>query len=64
MEIGMGRGSVEWTNELLAIRDRSQAAMTAPPHGLHLAALYYPKHYGIANNTLFDKLLADARRYD
>nr|WP_269319496.1 hypothetical protein [Methylomonas sp. 11b] len=47
IEIGMGRRSVEWTNELQAIRDRSQAAMTAPLRGLHLAAVYYP------NSTAF-----------
>ncbi|MCQ8117861.1 tRNA pseudouridine(38-40) synthase TruA [Methylomonas rosea] len=64
MEIGMGRRPVEWTKELLVVQDRSQAAMTAPPHGLHLAAVYYPAHYGIAKNALFDKLPADARRYD
>jgi tRNA pseudouridine38-40 synthase len=64
MEIGMGRRPVEWTNELLVIQDRSQAAMTAPPHGLHLAAVYYPAHYGVAKNPLFDKLPADARRHD
>ncbi|MDX8129771.1 tRNA pseudouridine(38-40) synthase TruA [Methylomonas sp. OY6] len=64
MEIGMGRRPVDWTAELLETKDRSKAAMTAPPHGLHLAAVYYPAHYAIAKNTLFDKLPADAKRHD
>jgi tRNA pseudouridine38-40 synthase len=38
--------------------------MTAPPHGLHLAAVYYPERYGIAKNILFNKLAKDARRHD
>jgi tRNA pseudouridine38-40 synthase len=64
MEIGMGRRSRAWTSELLAIKDRSQAAVTAPPHGLHLAAVYYPECYGIGKNALFDKLPAGVKRYD
>lgn len=64
MEIGMGRRAVTWTAELLQIRDRAQAAMTAPPHGLHLGGVYYPEHYGIASHPLFAKLPADARRFD
>ncbi len=64
MEIGMGRRPVEWMLELLALKDRSQAAMTAPPHGLHLAAVYYPERYCIAKNILFNKLAKDARRHD
>ena len=64
MEIGMGRRAVTWTAELLQIRDRAQAAMTAPPHGLHLGGVYYPAHYGIVSHPLFAKLPANARRFD
>lgn len=64
MEIGMGRKPVDWTLALLALKNRSLAAMTAPPHGLHLAAVYYPPHYGIDKHSLFNKLPADARRFD
>ena len=64
MEIGMGRRPVEWTRELLDVKDRSQAAMTASPNGLHLLAVCYPEHYGIAKNPLFSKLPKDARRFD
>jgi tRNA pseudouridine38-40 synthase len=64
MEIGMGKQPATWTQDLLAIRDRSQAAMTAPPHGLHLGGVYYPERYGISTHPLFDRLPAGARRYD
>lgn len=64
MEIGMGRRPIDWTAELLVIKDRSQAAVTAPPHGLHLAAVFYPEQYGIAKHPLFDKLPSGARRFD
>jgi len=64
MAIGMGKQPVDWTQHLLAVKDRSQAAMTAPPHGLHLGAVFYPEQYGIDKHPLFAKLPADARRFD
>lgn len=64
MEIGAGKQAEDWTVELLAVKDRTQAAMTAAPDGLHLAGVYYPPHYGIAENPVFAKLPADARRFD
>jgi tRNA pseudouridine38-40 synthase len=64
MEIGMGRKPVSWVTELLAIKDRSQAAITAPPHGLHLGGVFYPDHYQIAKHPLFAKLPKDAKRFD
>lgn len=64
MEIGMGRRPVDWTAELLAIKDRSLAAATAPPHGLHLGGVFYPDRYDIAKHPLFTKLPQDAKRFD
>ncbi|WP_150048138.1 MULTISPECIES: tRNA pseudouridine(38-40) synthase TruA [Methylomonas] len=64
MEIGMGKQPVEWTETLLAVKDRRLAAMTAPPHGLHLGGVYYPERYGIACDPIFAKLPASAKRYD
>jgi tRNA pseudouridine38-40 synthase len=64
MEIGMGRKPVSWVTELLAIKDRSQAAITAPPHGLHLGGVFYPDQYQIAKHPLFAKLPKDAKRFD
>jgi tRNA pseudouridine38-40 synthase len=64
MEIGMGRQQVSWTRELLAVKNRSLAAMTAPPHGLYLGAIYYPQQYGLAKHAVFNKLPADAQRFE
>lgn len=64
MEIGTGKRPTDWTAQLLDIKDRAQAAITAPPHGLHLGGVYYPAYYGIPNHPIFAKLPADARRFD
>lgn len=64
MEIGMGKQPVDWTLELLAAKSRKLAGMTAPPDGLYLAGVYYPDHYGLAKHPIFNKLPADARRFD
>ncbi|QPK64363.1 tRNA pseudouridine(38-40) synthase TruA [Methylomonas sp. LL1] len=64
MEIGMGRQPVDWTDRLLHLKDRSRAAMTASPNGLHLGGVLYPEHYGIDRHPLFTKLPKDARRFD
>lgn len=47
LEIGRGRASIEWISELLALRDRSAAAMTAAPDGLYLVEVLYPSSCGL-----------------
>jgi len=64
MDIGTGKQSVDWMQTLLDIKDRTRGGMTAPPEGLYLGAVYYPEHYGIAKHVVFDKLPADAKRFD
>jgi tRNA pseudouridine38-40 synthase len=64
MEIGMGKQPVDWPLQLLEIKDRDQGGVTAPPDGLYLGGVYYPEHYDIAKHPVFDKLPADARRFD
>lgn len=64
MAIGAGKQATDWTQTLLDVKDRAQGGMTAPPEGLYLAAIYYPEHYGIAKHVVFDKLPADAKRFD
>ena len=64
MAIGAGKQPVEWTEELLHIKNRKLGGVTAPPDGLYLGAVYYPTHYGIAKHSVFDKLPDNAQRFD
>jgi len=42
VEIGKGKREPSWAQELLAARDRTQGAATAPPQGLYLCRVDYP----------------------
>lgn len=64
IEIGSGKQPQDWTLALLHLKDRAQAAMTAPPHGLHLGGVFYPEQYKIDSHPLFRQLPADAKRFD
>ncbi|OOZ40818.1 tRNA pseudouridine(38-40) synthase TruA [Solemya pervernicosa gill symbiont] len=48
--IGSGDQSVEWAAEVLALRDRTQAGVTAPPHGLYLVKVRYPEQFAIPDS--------------
>jgi tRNA pseudouridine38-40 synthase len=45
--IGRGDAPVEWAQEILAARDRSRSAATAPAAGLYLVAVRYPPAFGL-----------------
>ncbi len=45
--IGKGERPVTWAGELLALRDRRQGGVTAPPHGLYLVGVRYPARFGL-----------------
>lgn len=47
LAVGDGRRPPEWIAELLAGRDRSVAAQTAPPDGLYLVDVQYPEQFGL-----------------
>ncbi len=47
LEVGGGRQDSTWIAQLLAQRDRTLAAITAPPDGLYLVQVGYPEHYDI-----------------
>jgi tRNA pseudouridine38-40 synthase len=47
IEIGLGERSVEWMRELLAVRDRKLAGITAPAAGLVLTRIEFPVHFGL-----------------
>ncbi len=64
MAIGAAKQPVNWTQHLLAIKDRKAASITAPPCGLYLGGVYYPEHYGIAKHPVFAQLPVEAKRFD
>jgi tRNA pseudouridine38-40 synthase len=43
--IGRGEANEEWAGEALQSRDRKQAGIAAPPHGLTLVGVAYPKEF-------------------
>lgn len=47
MAIGVGDRPVEWAQEVLERRDRTQAGVTAPAEGLYLLAVRYPTSFGL-----------------
>lgn len=47
MKIGRGEMPVSWVEELLQLRDRTQAAATAPASGLYFVNALYPDEYEI-----------------
>ena len=49
LEIGAGRRPPVWAKEVLALRDRTQSAMTASPNGLYLVDVTYPQSCGLPN---------------
>ena len=49
--VGSGKADVSWTKEVLESRDRRLGGVTAPPYGLYLSQVYYPKKYKIPNAT-------------
>ena len=47
MEIGMRRQPIEWAQAVLESRQRTSGGVTAPPDGLYLADVAYPRNFGI-----------------
>ncbi len=47
MAIGNGRRPIDWTQEVLALRNRSLGGVTAPPDGLYLRSVCYPEEFAI-----------------
>lgn len=59
--IGSGERPVDWSRELLELKDRAQGGITAPPDGLYLSAVKYPGQYGIPPGELEIKAMLSAR---
>jgi len=59
MAIGYGQHPPQWAQTVLAARDRTVAAVTAPASGLYLSKIDYPEHYALPKSTtLFPTLLS------
>jgi len=63
IDIGIGKQSVNWAQELLNIKDRRQGGNTAPPHGLYLGGVYYPEKYKINKHSIFNALAKNVGRF-
>jgi len=47
LEVGRGNTSENELIRVLDLKDRTKAAVTAPPHGLYLVKVSYPDHFGL-----------------
>lgn len=47
MAIGRGEQPVDWAKQVLQSRDRTRGGVTAPPDGLYLLHVRYPKAFGL-----------------
>lgn len=50
--IGSGKKTVPWVKEVLHAKDRRLGAETAPPYGLYLVGVNYPKESGLSQANL------------
>ncbi|WOJ94305.1 tRNA pseudouridine(38-40) synthase TruA [Congregibacter variabilis] len=51
LQVGLGEQPQSWLKDLLAQRDRTRAAATAPPHGLYLTGVRYPDSLQVRSAT-------------
>ena len=51
-EVGTGERPIEWIADLLAAKDRTQAAATAKANGLYLVAVAYPEEFALPKPEL------------
>lgn len=59
LEIGLGNQPLTWMAELLALKDRNQAAATAKPNGLYLVDVTYPEPYQLPKLALGPLFMLD-----
>jgi len=59
MAVGSGRQEVAWVNDVLLAKDRRQGAETAPPYGLYLVDVNYPKKFNLASSPVGPWFLGD-----
>jgi tRNA pseudouridine38-40 synthase len=49
MTVGQHEQEPGWVREVLDVRDRTQAGVTAPAHGLYLVGVSYPSEFSISS---------------
>ncbi|MFI4962551.1 MAG: tRNA pseudouridine(38-40) synthase TruA [Legionellales bacterium] len=49
--VGSGKQPVSWVDEVLKAKDRRLGAETAPPYGLYLVQVTYPKEFSLLQNN-------------
>jgi len=54
LAVGCGDRAPAWVGEVLAVRDRARAGVTAPPQGLYFAGVEYPPGFGLPSVRLPD----------
>ncbi|WP_137226680.1 tRNA pseudouridine(38-40) synthase TruA [Shewanella sp. MEBiC00475] len=59
LQIGLGNQSIEWITQLLAVKNRKQAAATAKPNGLYLVDVTYPEHFQLPKLSLGPLFMLD-----
>ncbi|MBB1270336.1 tRNA pseudouridine(38-40) synthase TruA [Shewanella sp. SR44-3] len=59
LEIGLGNRPLNWISELIAVKDRRQAAATAKPNGLYLVDVTYPEEFAIPKLALGPLFMLD-----
>jgi tRNA pseudouridine38-40 synthase len=47
LTVGLGEAAPRWMRELVELRDRTRAGVTAPPQGLYLRSIEYPPNLGL-----------------
>jgi tRNA pseudouridine38-40 synthase len=59
LEVGLGNKPVDWLSELLALKERRQAAATAKPNGLYLVDVTYPDEFNLPKLALGPLFMLD-----
>ncbi len=55
MAIGTGERPVDWTAELLQMRNRARGGITAPPDGLYLVHVSYAARFGLPGDYILPR---------
>ncbi len=64
LEVGCGRQTVGWVNDVLQARDRKVAGITASAAGLYFAGILYPVQFGLPKRLEFNKLPETLKRIE